>query len=122
MKKINKDCYESLQFIALLKHKKVEKAICTYMDQKLVVEYNQKERIVHKNSWLKYLKGNLLKPSIKLVQFDISEIESLHNNLSFKIHLICKNLKGNLFFTEVTMNNKWSNKKIHKTTYKITSH
>ncbi|MGH1387577.1 hypothetical protein [Kordia sp.] len=122
MNHTNENSYESSQFIALLKHKKVEKAICTYMKHELTIEYNQKERIVHKNSWLKYLKGNLLKPSIKLVQFEISEIESLHNNLSFTIHLICKNLKGNLFFTEVTMHNKWSNKKIHKTTYKITSH
>jgi len=122
MKNTNKNHFESLRFIGLLKDKKIEKAICMYMKRELIIEYNQKERIVQKNSWLKYLKRNLLKPSIQVVQFKISEIEALPNNLSFTIHLICKNLKGNLFFTEVTITNKWNNKKIHKTSYKISSH
>lgn len=122
MKKANEKYSESLRFMALLKHKKIEEAVRTYMNQELVVEYNQKERIVKKDNWIKYLKNNLLKPSINVVQFNISEVESLHDNLSFKIYLICKNFKGNLFFTELTMSNKWNNKSIYKTTYKLTSY
>jgi hypothetical protein len=114
--------YELLRFVTLLKHKKVEEAIQAYMCQDLVINYNQKERAVRKSSWLKYLRTNLLNSSIKVMQFNISEIETLNNDISFKIHIICKNLKGNLFFTEVAMNNKWKNKTINKTTYSLTSH
>jgi hypothetical protein len=114
--------YELLRFVTLLKHKKVEEAIQAYMCQDLVINYNQKERAVRKSSWLKYLRTNLLNSSIKVMQFNISEIETLNNDISFKIHIICKNLKGNLFFTEVAMNNKWKNKIINKTTYSLTSH
>ncbi len=122
MKEFNNNHSESLRFIALLKHKKIEEAVRIYMNSELVVEYNQKERIVKKGNWLKYLKNNLLKPSVNVVQFNISEVESLHDKLSFKIHLICKNFKGNLFFTELTISNKWNDKNIYKTTYKLTSY
>lgn len=122
MNNINSNNLRLLKFMNLINHRKIEDAITEFMKPDFMIHYNKKTRIVKKSIWIKHLKNTLLNTHTEILQFNVSDIESFNNNLKFKIHMICKSLNGDLFFTEVNMKNEWKNNLIYSTNYKIVNH
>lgn len=112
----------SNQFLMLLKEMKIIEAIEIFMAPDLEIIYNNKPRKIIKSTWLRFLKKTLFNKFFSIKQFKIVNIENNTNQTQFRIYMICRKFNGNLFFTELNIQNHWDKNLITKTTYTLTDY
>ena len=120
---LEKDKREAIhQYLSLLNNLNIEEAIETFMKPEVEIIYNGKRRLISKFTWLKFLKKNVLNKFTSIVQFKITNVRNNSNKTMFNIHMICKRFNGNLFFTEIKVQNNWNNNSISQTIYTSTNY
>jgi hypothetical protein len=118
----NKKAINQNLFLMLLKNLKIEEAIEMYVKDDVQIDYIGKQRSVLKTTWIRYLKATLLNKLNKVVQFKIEPIGEEHDNMAFKIFMICKKHNNTFEFTEIRVVNNWQENYINKTQYQLISH
>ncbi|WP_298900581.1 hypothetical protein [uncultured Psychroserpens sp.] len=109
-------------FFMLLKNQKIEEAINRYIDDYLEVNYNNKQRFIPKQTWVKYIKKTILNNATEVVQFKIEKAKTKNEMYMFKIFMICKKMKGTFDLTEIQIGNLWNNNYINKLHFKLTNY
>ena len=90
-------------FLNFLKSQKIEEAIDMYMSKNIEIAYNNRQRFIPKQTWIKYLRKTILNKFTEVVQFKIEKSSSLNDVSNFKIYMICKKINGTLDFTEIAL-------------------
>ena len=108
-------------FFFLLKDSKIETAINEFFSRDIQIDYNNKKRLIHKKTWIKYLKKSILNKFTEVVQFKIEKADEDEKS-SFIIFMICRRLNGALDFTEIQIVNSWEDNYINKMKYNLISH
>ena len=109
-------------FLNFLKNQKIEEAIDIYMSKNIEIEYNNKQRFIPKQTWVKYLRKTILNRLTEVLQFKVEKNEYKDGGTTFKIFMICKKINGTLEFTEIQVNNIWKENYINKMEYKLINH
>ena len=109
-------------FFMLLKNSKIEMAINNYVHDNVLIDYNNRERLISKRTWIKYLKKIIFNKFTEVVQFRVEKITEVDQESTFKIFMICKKINGTLDFTEICLNNNWENNYINKMKYNLINH
>ena len=109
-------------FLNFLKSQKIEEAIDMYMSKNIEIAYNNRQRFIPKQTWIKYLRKTILNKFTEVVQFKIEKSSSLNDVSNFKIYMICKKINGTLDFTEIAVQNNWEGHYINKMEYQLINH
>ena len=106
-----------LSYLKLLNSLNIEEALEIFMKHDVEIVFNKKLRDFNKSAWLKLLKRKWLNKFIRIVQFNIENVEIEKERMAFKIFMICKKTNGNFSLTEIKVENNWNNNLIYKTKY-----
>jgi hypothetical protein len=106
-------------FLMLLKNLRIEGAINDYINEEIIINYKNKQRLISKKTWIKYLQKTLLNKFTEVVQFKIESNDSQNEAMSFNIFMICRKFNGTFNFTKVCVDNSWKNNYIYKMQYKL---
>ncbi|MBL4605711.1 MAG: hypothetical protein JKY02_08660 [Flavobacteriaceae bacterium] len=112
----------SNQFLSLLHDMKIIEAIELFMASDFEIVYNGKPRKIMKPTWLRFLKKTVFNKFFSIKQFKIINIENDSTVTQFRIYMICRKFNGNLFFTELNIQNYWNENLITKTIYTLTDY
>ncbi len=104
-------------FLSLLKSRKLEDSIKIYMDDSIQINHNGKNKKIKHSCWIRFLRKIFLNENTSILQLEICD-DNIHNNSNaFVIHIICKKKNGQLFLTEIQVQNTWIGSKISKLSY-----
>jgi len=109
-------------FLMLLKSLRIEEAINAYINKEIIINYNNKQRIIPKKTWIKYLHKTILNKFTEVIQFKIESNDTHGEAMSFNIFMICKKPNGTLDFTQINIINCWKGNFINKIHYKLINH
>lgn len=109
-------------FLSLLKNSKIEDALIKYFHQDILIIYNNKERLINKQNWIRYVKNNILNKFTNIIQFNISNVKTVNGYIYYNIFMICKKHNGRLDFTKIQVTQKWKNDLIYQTKYNLHSY
>ncbi len=87
------------------------------MDDSIQIDHNGKSNRVAHNCWIRFMKKIFLNQRTSILQLNISDDSINENSNAFVIHIICKRESGELFFTEIHIQNIWVKNKISKLSY-----